>query len=105
MQKTIRILVDEEYGYRTWVWTPQQSDPDIFIGWFESVDAATRMDAFHNPTILPGVWKEVEDSEEINLNSIDGHAYMNYTDSSQVYIGDRCARWASKNTPLQEIYP
>ena len=56
MQKTIRILVDEEYGYRTWVWTPQQSDPDTFIEWFESLDLATRMDAFHNPTILPGVW-------------------------------------------------
>jgi len=104
MKKQLRILVDEEFGYRTWIWTPQISDRERFLKWFENVDQSTRMDSFFNPTILPGLWQEVSDDEEIDLKSIDGHAYLHYDNDCFVSIGEKTARWTSSNREISNTY-
>lgn len=93
----IRILVDEEFGYRTWIWEPNFSKTKDFLTWFSSIDASTRMDTFYNPTILPGIWREVSDEEEIDLKGITGHAYLHTDEDSFVQIGDDTARWSVSN--------
>ena len=91
----IKILVDEEFGYRTWVWEPTFNTHSDFMDWFEGVDKSTQMDAFFNPSILPGLWWEIQDDEEVDMSRISGHAHIHHDGDTYVNIGERYARWGA----------
>jgi hypothetical protein len=50
---TIEIFVNEEYGYKTWVWTPNMTEQE-FISWWESLTETDIIKYYFNIKSLPG---------------------------------------------------
>ncbi len=51
MQETTVVLVDEEYGYREWLWLPNMSTAELKSWW----EAQASIDGYWmNPKTLPG---------------------------------------------------
>jgi hypothetical protein len=59
------VLLDEEYGYRTWVWYTEMSDEGLKMYW---EGLKTVSDFFFNPRMLPGTlipwWPDSGNPEE-----------------------------------------
>jgi len=56
--ETIRLLLDEEYGYRSWVWDSGMSAKEL-ISWWKNLHSV--MIGFFDPRKLPGSFMEIED--------------------------------------------
>ena len=57
----MRILIEDEYGYRQWVWTPQQENAEKLISYWQNLDE----NFFDSivllcPTYLTGIWQELK---------------------------------------------
>jgi hypothetical protein len=50
---TIEVFLNEEYGYRTWIWHPNMTE-DEFISWWENLSDADIIKYFFNINSLPG---------------------------------------------------
>lgn len=53
----IEIFLNEEYGYRTWVWKPKMTEEE-FVGWWESLTETDIIKYFFNIRTLPGILTE-----------------------------------------------
>ena len=42
----MRILVDEEYGFRNWIWIPDVENEDQLVEWWRSTMTAEYVDEF-----------------------------------------------------------
>lgn len=61
--ETIEIFVNEEYGYKTWIWRPNMTEQE-FISWWESLTETDIIKYYFNIRSLPGTLKpsKVKDS-------------------------------------------
>jgi hypothetical protein len=53
---TIEIFVNEEYGYRTWIWRPNMTEEE-FISWWDSLTESDIIKYYFNLKSLPGTLK------------------------------------------------
>ena len=71
--KGVTVLLDEEYGYRTWLWRTEMSEEQL-IAWWQA--QPTMDDHFFDPSkTLPGRLTEV-DSIEPEATLWRGHVHM-----------------------------
>lgn len=54
--KTIEIFVNEEYGYKTWMWYPNMTEEE-FVGWWNSLTETDIIKYYFNIRSLPGTLK------------------------------------------------
>ena len=93
----MRILIDEEYGYRYWEWIPQAETPASLRDLWDSLDETEWKNILHDITTLPGLWRLLELKENatkveedwfydevINPNNYDGGGHIH--DSTDSYI-------------------
>lgn len=68
----LKIYVDEEYGYRSWVWTFPGTKKELQAAW----DRGDRPDCFLNPSFgkYPGTMKQT--SGHFDPKSFDGYAHV-----------------------------
>jgi hypothetical protein len=108
----MRLLIEEDFGYRYWAWSPQQKTvPDLLNYWrnldpnfFDSL-------VFANPTTLVGIWQELKlpmganEEEEtwfyqeiLNRENYDGFGHIhNFCDSHLELNGKRYELSESSN--------
>lgn len=65
---TIEIFLNEEYGYKTWIWRPNMTEEE-FVSWWESLTETDIIKYYFNMKSLPGMLKphtvkEVETTAE-----------------------------------------
>ena len=60
------VLVNEEYGYRSWFWFPQMS-PESLESWWLKLETVEPY--FMTPEPLPGIIFQVHDDDEWDLYS------------------------------------
>jgi hypothetical protein len=51
---TIEIFVNEEYGYKAWIWRPNMTE-DEFISWWSSLTETDIIKYFFNIRSVPGI--------------------------------------------------
>lgn len=56
-QNTIEIFLNEEYGYKTWIWHPNMNEEE-FTSWWESLTDSDVIKYYFNIHSLPGTLKE-----------------------------------------------
>jgi len=54
-----RILVSEEYGYRTWRWTSSMSMEDVILGWMSDTVRFSFFNSSHG--VFPGEMRRIDD--------------------------------------------
>jgi hypothetical protein len=77
----LNVLLQEEYGYRHWIWQPEM-EPQQLEEWWENMDQVTKY--WWNPTLLPGkvllikTEDQVEQMEQMEEERIhySGHIHM-----------------------------
>jgi hypothetical protein len=53
---TIEIFLNEEYGYKTWIWKPNMTE-DEFVSWWNSLTETEIIKYYFNIRSLPGSLK------------------------------------------------
>jgi hypothetical protein len=56
-QNTIEVFLNEEYGYKTWIWHPNMNEEE-FTSWWESLTDSDVIKYYFNIHSLPGTLKE-----------------------------------------------
>jgi hypothetical protein len=56
-QNTIEVFLNEEYGYKTWIWRPNMSEEE-FINWWDNMSETEFIKYYFNIKSLPGELKE-----------------------------------------------
>ena len=54
---TIEVFLNEEYGYKTWIWNPNMGE-DEFVSWWNDLSESDIIKYFFNIKALPGTLKE-----------------------------------------------
>jgi hypothetical protein len=54
---TIEVFLNEEYGYKTWIWKPNMTE-DEFVSWWENLSESDIIKYYFNIKALPGTLKE-----------------------------------------------
>lgn len=55
-QNTIEVFLNEEYGYKTWIWHPNMTE-DEFIAWWQNLTDSDIIKFYFNIKTLPGTLK------------------------------------------------
>ena len=72
-RKTVKVLLDEECGYKMWEWSSEMSEEQL-IEWWKA--QPSMKDHYFNPhTTLPGKLKRVE-AREPKAGEWSGHIHM-----------------------------
>ena len=61
----IEIFINEEYGYRTWIWKTNMNE-DEFVSWWMNLTESEFIKYYFNFNSLPGVLKEYKAKEHGN---------------------------------------
>lgn len=62
----IEVFLNEEYGYRTWIWYPNMTEYE-FISWWENLSDSDIIKYFFNIHSLPGtLGKYIERGTDVN---------------------------------------
>tara|TARA_R110002051_G_scaffold71886_4_gene130024 strand:- start:2283 stop:2621 length:339 start_codon:yes stop_codon:yes gene_type:complete len=99
----MRILVDEEYGYRYWVWTPKQETVEDLLEYMTTIDEEFFDKwVFLHPSNLMGVWKQlilpvnaikIEDDwyydQVLNPSNYDGAGYFHTFNDSHITLNGK----------------
>lgn len=56
-QNTIEVFLNEEYGYKTWIWYPNMNEEE-FTSWWEALTDSDVIKYYFNIHSLPGTLKE-----------------------------------------------
>ena len=94
MKKGVRVLLDEEYGYRHWVWNTEMTEEDL-VKWFGE-NIGKNDDVFFEPRNLPGKKKiiTVEEYNEMSRGSwramfhTADDSYMISPNGTKYHLGD-----------------
>lgn len=63
MKNTIEVFLNEEYGYKTWIWRPNMSEEE-FVSWWDSLTECEFIKYYFNIKSLPGELKEYNKQNE-----------------------------------------
>tara|TARA_B100000900_G_C20593462_1_gene722451 strand:+ start:556 stop:894 length:339 start_codon:yes stop_codon:yes gene_type:complete len=99
----MKLLIDEEFGYRYWEWTPRETTAEALLKYMETIDK----DFFEkwvtaHPSNLMGTWKELslhegatkqeEDwhfEEVLNDKNYDGSGHLHMFEDSYITINGK----------------
>ncbi len=88
----MKILVDEEYGFRQWLWTPNQDDTiELLEHWKNMEPKFDDHSIMHDARVLGGQWEEMEYEpwlDLFNAGEYDGVAHVHESEDSWIRIGD-----------------
>jgi hypothetical protein len=56
-QNTIEVFLNEEYGFKTWIWHPNMNEEE-FTSWWEALTDSDVIKYYFNIHSLPGTLKE-----------------------------------------------
>lgn len=56
-KNTIEVFLNEEYGYKTWIWRPNMNEEE-FVSWWQNLSDSDVIKYFFNINALPGTLKE-----------------------------------------------
>jgi hypothetical protein len=70
----MRILIDEEFGYRHWEWIPHVNQKCALREFVENIDSHQFSDIYHDITLLGGMWRELRLRENATDEEVD-HFY------------------------------
>jgi len=73
MNNEFKIFLNEEYGYRTFMWTPGMSESE-FIDWWQNLNDSDIIKYYFNINALPGKLKPMQVSQHGN-EPIRMHGY------------------------------
>lgn len=54
---TVEVFLNEEYGYKTWIWRPNMTEEEL-ISWWGSLSESDIIKYYFNIKALPGELKE-----------------------------------------------
>ena len=98
---TMRIFVEEEYGYRYWVWTPEEDSKEEVESSFEE----KRTDSvawgrlyFHDLKNFGGEWEQLELSE--NANELEEDWYFDEVLNPDNYDGMASIRYDAEDSRI-----
>jgi len=103
---TIEVFLNEEYGYRTWIWHPNMTEEE-FISWWENLTDSDIIKYYFNINSLPGTLKPYQDKnpngtalqrEYGDPRSHRPYYYCHFhdTDDSYVSIGNNVYKFRSR---------
>ena len=78
--KGVRVLLDEEYGYRHWVWNTGMTEEDL-VKWF-SENIGKNDSVFCNPRSLPGEKKLISIGQYNDMSRGSWRAMFHDADDS-----------------------
>ncbi len=100
---SMKLLIDEEFGYRYWQWTPRETTAEALLKYMGTIDK----DFFKkwvtaHPSNLMGTWKELvlpdnatkqeEDEyfdEVLNYENYDGNGHIHMFEDSYITINGK----------------
>jgi len=85
----MRILVNEEFGYRHWIWNPSVEDKDELVNWWRSTMTVEYVDefVFYDITEMEGEWEEVDSFDSRIDEDYDGYAEIHTSENTQLRLG------------------
>jgi hypothetical protein len=78
---TIEVFVNEGYGHKKWIWTPNMSEED-FVDWWKNLSESTFIKYYFNMKTLPGTLREYKG---IGVGSIPQREFGDPTSHSPYY--------------------
>lgn len=91
----LTVVLEEEYGFRSWLWFPGMTLPELTTWWREQERIAEYADGLQSPYALPGEVYLVESEEDANF-WYDGFkdarlckAWINSEDDSYLLTSDK----------------
>jgi hypothetical protein len=86
----MRILVDEEYGFRNWIWIPDVENEDQLVEWWRSTMTAEYVDefVFYDITEMEGEWEELDAFDCRMDESYDGFAAIHTSENTHLRLGE-----------------
>ena len=100
---SMKLLIDEEFGYRYWEWTPREETAEALLEYMRTInkDFFKKWVTAH-PSNLMGVWKELflpeqaskeeEDmyfGEVLNYKNYDGNGHIHMFEDSYITINGK----------------
>ena len=85
----MKIIVEEEYGYRYWLWNIKASSAEGLEKYFNSVALAPGFYCSGTPDkhLTEGEWTEIDWEEyktHMDKNDFDGHVHIHQDDDSHI---------------------
>ncbi len=86
----MRILVNEEHGYRHWIWIPEVEDEDQLVEWWRSTMTVEYVDefVFYDITEMEGEWTEIDKFDPRMDESYDGFAEIHTSENTHLRLGE-----------------
>ena len=95
-QNTIEVFLNEEYGYKKWIWTPNMGEEE-FVAWWGDLTESMLIKYYFNIKTLPGTLKpyiEKNSGSAIKREYGDPTSHTTYyychfhdTDDSYIVVG------------------
>ena len=84
----MKIFLDEEYGYRCWIWTVDKTRSEL-IDWWQNLETVSPF--FFNPSkTLPfGEFKLIDFIDEKNFPDYDCRIHMHEDEDSYLAFGEK----------------
>jgi hypothetical protein len=60
MKNSIEVFLNEEYGYKRWIWTPNMNEEE-FVAWWNDLTESEFIKYYFNIKALPGTLKPYND--------------------------------------------
>ena len=106
-KNTIEVFLNEEYGYKTWIWKPNMNEEE-FVSWWQNLTDSDVIKYYFNIKALPGTLKEyIEKDKTGNANireygdpkSHRPYYYCHFhdVDDSYISIGNDSMRFHSRS--------
>ena len=100
MKKTIKVAVQEEYGFRWWLWDTGFTEAKDLISFWETIDTVEDI-YFFDPSRLPGSLREVGGWYDLKLIENIWTCHLHMDDDSALCSPEgvtyRHAGWNLKN--------
>jgi len=85
----MRILVDEEFGYRHWIWNPPVENKDELVEWWRSTMTPEFVNefVFYDIAEMEGEWEEVDSFDSRIDEDFDGYAEIHTSEDTLLRLG------------------
>lgn len=83
-KNSVEVFINEEYGYRTWKWTPNMTEQEL-IGWFSDLTDTDIIKFYFNLKALPGEIKPWTESKNATVGKEERRFYGDPTSFKPYY--------------------
>ena len=106
MKNSIEVFLNEEYGYKRWIWIPNMNEEE-FVAWWNDLTESDFIKYYFNIKSLPGTLKEYVEKSSGNAQqreygdptSHTPYYYCSFhdVDDSYIAIGKTNYRFRNRN--------